>query len=186
MNHADKRHVLIRDDANDRSVWILTHWEDEQITPENIIYYTWDRPEEEGPALIEDKGGWGYYRDDMLHRENGPARYVISKHGVMRGKRYQWFVNGNIHREDGPASTIHDYDTDEVIADIWFLNNTYHCSDGPAVRNYRTGVYEWYVNGVEHNAIMNQYCIEVGIDVTNLTLEDKIIIKLKLDTLCIQ
>ena len=37
-----------------------------------------------------------WYRDDVLHREDGPAIELLD------GNKY-WHLNGEKHREDGPA-----------------------------------------------------------------------------------
>ena len=38
----------------------------------------------------------------------------------------RWFLNGSLHREDGPAIEYADGDKS------WFLNNKLHRKDGPA------------------------------------------------------
>ena len=54
-----------------------------------------------------------------------------------------WYLNGKIHREDGPA--IESYDGSRY----WYLNGKYHREDGPAVESYEGNRY-WYLNGVEY------------------------------------
>ena len=51
---------------------------------------------EDGPALEKADGSKMWYQNDILHREDGPA--------VERpnGSKY-WYLNGILHREDGPA-----------------------------------------------------------------------------------
>ena len=54
-----------------------------------------------------------------------------------------WFLNGEIHREDGPAveyvsGTLH-----------WYLNGKPHREDGPAFELYDGSCY-WYLNGEEY------------------------------------
>ena len=53
-----------------------------------------------------------------------------------------WYLNGEYHREDGPA----------VIGangyQAWYLNGEYHREDGPAVI-YADGPQFWYLNGKE-------------------------------------
>jgi hypothetical protein len=46
--------------------------------------------------LIDQFGNQQWFKDNKLHREDGPA--VIWSDG---GK--EWFINGFRHREDGPA-----------------------------------------------------------------------------------
>jgi hypothetical protein len=76
------------------------------------------------------------------------------------GRNQFWFLNGQLHREDGPAITYLD-GTKE-----WFFNGKRHRKDGPAIEretinpnvfdiyNPKTGFheresigYEWYFNG---------------------------------------
>ena len=75
-----------------------------------------------------------YYKDGVLHREDGPA--VIYDNGIN-----YWYKFGKIHREDGPAV---DWTNGEYS---WYRNGLYHREDGPAI------VWDeecsWYVNGVK-------------------------------------
>jgi hypothetical protein len=48
-------------------------------------------------GIVEDvKGNIFYYKDNGLHRENGPA--IIWNDGIQ-----EYYVNNLLHREDGPA-----------------------------------------------------------------------------------
>ena len=51
----------------------------------------------------------------------------------------QWYLNGKLHREDGPAI---EYPTGTKY---WFLNGKYHREDGPAIE-YANGEKRWYLN----------------------------------------
>ena len=53
------------------------------------------------------------------------------------------FLNGKLHREDGPAIEWADGDK------FWYLNNKLHREDGPAIV-YNNGVKLWYLNGERH------------------------------------
>ncbi len=53
-----------------------------------------------------------------------------------------WFLNGNLHREDGPA-VIWATGTQE-----WWLNGKRHREDGPAYIG-ANGTQEWFLNGKE-------------------------------------
>ena len=57
------------------------------------------------------------------------------------GNKY-WYLNGNRHREDGPACEYPDGTKD------WFLNGKLHREDGPAIEG-ANGYKEWYLNGKE-------------------------------------
>ena len=60
-------------------------------------------------------------------------------HVYDSGNKY-WYLNGERHREDGPAveyasGTKH-----------WYLNDKCHREDGPAIE-YADGDKHWYLNG---------------------------------------
>ena len=64
-----------------------------------------------------------------------------------------WWLNGKLHREDGPAIE----GTNGYKA--WYLNGKRHREDGPALE-YADGDKCWYLNGVwmteeEHKEAMN-------------------------------
>jgi hypothetical protein len=54
-----------------------------------------------------------------------------------------WYLNGQLHREDGPAMEWYDGDK------AWYLNGQYHREDGPALE-YSSGIKCWYLNGTEY------------------------------------
>jgi hypothetical protein len=54
-----------------------------------------------------------------------------------------WYLNGKIHREDGPA--IESYDGSRY----WYLNSKYHREDGPAIE-FADGRRWWYLNDTEY------------------------------------
>ena len=54
----------------------------------------------------------------------------------------EWWLNGKLHREDGPAYESYD-GTKE-----WWLNGKLHREDGPAIE-YSSGTKVWYLNGSE-------------------------------------
>jgi uncharacterized protein (UPF0216 family) len=55
------------------------------------------------------------------------------------GNEY-WYLNGKLHREDGPAAIYADG------TQYWFRNDELHREDGPAI-TYRDGTQNWYSNG---------------------------------------
>ena len=62
----------------------------------------------------------------------------VSNNGTRR-----WYLYGELHREDGPASegacgTKH-----------WYLNGKLHREDGPAIE-YADGDKSWYLNDVKY------------------------------------
>jgi hypothetical protein len=55
-----------------------------------------------------------------------------------------WYMNGQYHREDGPAIEFADGDME------WWLNGQLHREDGPAiewVNDHSDGGKEWYIHG---------------------------------------
>ena len=54
-----------------------------------------------------------------------------------------WYLNGELHREDGPAIEYVDFYR------AWYINDKRHREDGPAVE-YTSGAKYWYKNGLKH------------------------------------
>jgi len=52
----------------------------------------------------------------------------------------EWRLNGNLHREDGPAVEYADGTRE------WWVNGKLHREDGPAIE-WADGDQEWWVNG---------------------------------------
>ena len=69
----------------------------------------------------------------QLHREDGPAVERANGDKI-------WFLNGKHHRENGPAI--------EIVngAKIWYKRGKLHREDGPAIE-YVYGTKEWFLNG---------------------------------------
>ena len=83
----------------------------------------------------EDKyGDVHWYKDDLLHCEEGPAFETLN--GTKK-----WYVNGQKHRVDGPAIEWANGSKE------WYFEGKRHREDGPAVE-WSKGK-EWWVNGVE-------------------------------------
>ena len=76
-----------------------------------------------------------WYLNGKLHREDGPAVEYAD------GDKF-WFLNGEQHREDGPAVERADG------SKSWFLNGERHREDGPAFE-FASGSKFWYLNGEE-------------------------------------
>jgi hypothetical protein len=54
----------------------------------------------------------------------------------------EWYLNGKMHREDGPAIEWTDGSKE------WYLNDNLHRQDGPAIE-YPNGTKCWFLNGKE-------------------------------------
>lgn len=84
---------------------------------------------------VDDSGTQRWYLNGQLHREDGPA--VIWADGNQ-----EWYRNGLRHREDGPA-LIYANGNQE-----WFRNDRRHREGGPAMI-WGENQY-WYRNGQPH------------------------------------
>jgi len=84
---------------------------------------------------VFDDGTKYWYLNGVLHREDGPAI-----ENVDGGKA--WYLNGLLHRGDGPAVERTDGDKE------WYLNGERYREDGPAVE-WADGTKKWYSNGKE-------------------------------------
>ena len=51
-----------------------------------------------------------------------------------------WYLNGKIHRENGPAIEYRNGDKE------WYLNGKIHRENGPAIE-WADGTKHWYLNG---------------------------------------
>jgi hypothetical protein len=78
-------------------------------------------------------GNKRWYLNGKLHREDGPA--IEYANGEKR-----WYINDKHHREDGPAI---EYVNGEKH---WYVNDKLHREDGPAVERY-DGTKFWFLNG---------------------------------------
>jgi len=79
-----------------------------------------------------------WYLNGQRHRTDGPASEYSN------GEKH-WYLNGQLHRTDGPAS---DHPNGEKF---WYLNGQLHRTDGPAIE-YPDGTKFWYLNGQHHRA----------------------------------
>jgi len=84
---------------------------------------------------VDDDGTKEWRLNGQLHREDGPAEEYPN--GTKK-----WFLNGKLHRTDGPA--VENVDGTKY----WYLNGKRHREDGPAVE-YADGSKLWYFHGVK-------------------------------------
>ena len=85
---------------------------------------------------VDDCGSKFWYLNGKLHREDGPAIEYPD------GSKF-WYLNGKRHRVDGPA--IEDADGSKE----WYLNGKRHRVDGPAME-WTDGTKRWFLDGVEY------------------------------------
>ena len=81
---------------------------------------------------IDSFGTKRYYKNNIVHREDGPA--IEFRDGTRC-----WCQNGRYHRENGPAIE-HPNGTK-----CWYKNGKIHREDGPA-REYNDGEKHWWLN----------------------------------------
>ena len=96
-----------------------------------------------------DNGDQFWYLNGERHREDGPAIEWADGDKV-------WYLNGERHREDGPAIERADG------YKAWYLNGKLHREDGPAIE-WADGYKAWYLDGKqltesEFNNRMNKSC----------------------------
>ena len=65
------------------------------------------------------------------------SELIIDKYGVKR-----WYLNSELHREDGPAVEWNNGRKE------WHINGQLHREDGPAVE-WNNNKY-WYINGKQY------------------------------------
>ena len=85
--------------------------------------------------VVDINGTKHWYLDGKLHREDGPAIEYVIGHK-------EWWLNDRLHREDGPAIKCVNG------SEFWYLNGSYHREDGPAVIS-ASGHKEYWLNGKE-------------------------------------
>lgn len=85
---------------------------------------------------VNSEGTKTWYLNGKLHREDGPA--IESVNGDK-----SWWINGWLHREDGPACEWKDG------SKTWYKDGLRHREDGPACE-YPNGIKEWWLNGIEY------------------------------------
>ena len=83
--------------------------------------------------FIYESGNKCWYLNGKLHRENGPAIELTNGYK-------EWWINDKLHRKDGPA--VEDANSSKE----WYINGKRHREDGPAVE-WAYGHKEWWLNG---------------------------------------
>tara|TARA_R110002124_G_scaffold49351_3_gene144807 strand:+ start:4109 stop:4621 length:513 start_codon:yes stop_codon:yes gene_type:complete len=82
---------------------------------------------------VDSDGSRYWYLNGQYHREDGPALELYD------GSKY-WYLKGKRHREDGPAIE------DSSGSKYWLLNGRRHREDGPAIE-WCDGSKFWFLNG---------------------------------------
>ena len=89
------------------------------------------------PAMVgynKDKGIYfqSWFRNNLLHRKNGPAYITYKYNGTID---HTWYRNGVVHREDGPAH-IKFHKNGQISNEIWCINGKRHRKLWPSFINY--------------------------------------------------
>ena len=113
---------------------------------------------------IDEYGIKRWKLNGVLHREDGPAIEFGD------GSKF-WFIDNKRHCEDGPAVEYSDGEKQ------WYLNDKLHRLDGPAVE-YSDGTKLWWINGNHIDKEITKWANENDIDLGNLSVDDKLLIKL--------
>jgi hypothetical protein len=88
------------------------------------------------PTMEEDAdGNKSWWLNGKLHREDGPAVEWFDGYKA-------WYLNDKRHREDGPAIEHTDGSKE------WWFDDERHREDGPAME-WADGSKGWYLNGEE-------------------------------------
>ena len=113
-------------------------------------------------TVIHLNGTQMWYVNGKLHRTDGPA--VIYPDGAQA-----WWVNGSAHKENGPAIIYPDG------SEYWCINGLYHRTDGPAIIDRSEDYQEWRVNHKRHRidgpAIITRGTYRWWINHKNITQE---------------
>lgn len=80
--------------------------------------------------------------------------------------------DGTLHRLDGPAVEYGGGTTS------WFFHGKRHRLDGPALL-WISGIEDWFINGCDVTNEITSWTKELGIDLNNLSEDDKILIQIK-------
>ena len=113
---------------------------------------------------IDTYGHKYWFLNGKLHREDGPAAEYNT------GNK-EWYINDILHREDGPAIDCKDG------TKFWFVHGVPHRLDGPAII-WADGVKEWCVNDIEIKEEITKWAKELSIDLDDLSDVDKALIKI--------
>ncbi|MFZ6847259.1 hypothetical protein [Undibacterium sp. RuRC25W] len=111
----------------------------------------------ENGLVVNKNGDKKWYLNGVIHREDGPAVEFAD------GTRH-WVINGINHREAGPAIELAEGDK------YWLTNGKMHREDGPAIE-YQNGKKEWFLNGINLSEEDFNNCITQSVSQKKLGLK---------------
>lgn len=121
------------------------------------VYHVWFHPnykEELEKAIsllnLENLEIWNKIDKNYEKQLYYESSSILDEH-FIRAVRYEknsdedkrWFLNGKLHREDGPAVEYANG------SKYWYINDKLHRVDGPAIERFN-GDKLWYINGLVH------------------------------------
>lgn len=107
-----------------------------------------------------------WYKNDSIHREDGPAIEYTNGYKV-------WALNGRRHREGGPAVIYANGDK------YWYTHGKADRLDGPAVEP-KLRECSWFINNKKIDELeYKNWLLENGMFLDNLSEDDKLLIRLK-------
>ena len=102
--------------------------------PENLDISTnrYSRYEKEDGRHLRDDGTWVWYKNQHIHRADGPAILIprLQQDSNMTRYAHIWVHNDIIHRNDGPAVVYEDGTTE------WFIDGTRVIPEGFDILKY--------------------------------------------------
>ena len=133
-----------------------------EFLPDGTIAYSYlekgNYHRNEGPAIITPEGAQEYFIHSLRHRENGPA--IIYSDGSE-----EYWLNNQRHRIGGPAYIEHN-EYQKSICYKWYIEGVLHREDGPAILTLgNDGTWkdeEWYYYGIRHRDPKDGYAINTG------------------------
>ena len=91
---------------------------------------------------------------------------------VYNSGTVEWYLNGERHREDGPAV---EYSNGNKY---WFLNGKRHREDGPAIE-YCGGTKHWWLNDVKYTEKEFNKKMSPAVEMTMAEIEESLGKKVK-------
>jgi len=92
------------------------------------------------PPVLTD---WGFLASPLRNNLTEQLYHPLTKQVEYANGDKAWYLNGELHRTDGPAVER----TNGSKA--WYLNDKRHRVDGPA-EEWSNGNKEWWVKGKQH------------------------------------
>lgn len=106
----------------------------------NKIFNVYIESKQEPQLHVDEFGTKKWYLNGELHREDGPA--IEYTNGTNA-----WWQHGKCHRIGAPAAEHANGDK------YWYVNDKLHRTDGAAIE-YGNGTKDWYVDDHQYNDVV--------------------------------